>query len=142
MCLVTHTYDKISKYPSSSLPTTVDKAVVMQTSSGQMTITLKLYVKINHLWCPLYCVLVFCYDTPLTPTSSYLRSRSTHTSPVSETTRRSSDITIPTLLDDDDSDEMEESTNKSSVVKRDFSKVCTYLPCVCDCSSACMRLNI
>ena len=50
-------------------------------------------------------------------------------------TRRSLDITSPTLLDDDDddSDEMEESTNKSSVVKRDFSKVCTYHLCVCDC---------
>ena len=48
MCLVIHTYDKISKYP----PSTVDNPVVMQASSDQITTTLKLYVKNIPVRCP------------------------------------------------------------------------------------------
>ena len=58
-------------------------------------------------------------------------------------TRRTPDVTSPTLLDDDDDDDsdmMEERTT-SHVAKRDFTRVCNLCLCMCRCGGiVCARV--
>jgi len=46
-------------------------------------------------------------------------------------TRRTPDVTSPTLLDDDDDSDVMKESKTSHVAKRDFTRVCNLCLCMC-----------